>query len=145
MTINKHTLILGSLMFAGLVSCNADTDTESAVMDNATTEEVASPLQQPVPVPTPAAEVPAPTPALAINPAHGQPGHDCAVPVGAPLGGSAAAPTPAPTSITTAPPAPSPLGGPIPQFNANAANVNPAHGQPGHDCAVPVGAPLPSR
>ncbi len=134
-------------MFAGLVSCNADSNTESTIMDNTTTEEVASPVQQPTPtpIPAPATEVPAPTPALAINPAHGQPGHDCAIPVGAPLGGgSVATPTPAPASITTAPPAPSPLGGPIPKFNAN-ANLNPAHGQPGHDCAVPVGAPLPSR
>jgi hypothetical protein len=36
------------------------------------------------------------------------------------------------------------LGGPIPKFNAS-SNLNPAHGQPGHDCAVAVGAPLPTR
>lgn len=59
---------------------------------------------------------------LTVNPAHGQPGHDCAIPVGAPL-----------KSNTTA-------SGPAP--SAGGVLLNPAHGQPGHDCALPVGAPL---
>lgn len=51
-----------------------------------------------------------------VNPAHGQPYHDCSIAVGAPLVAK----------------------------EAPAANVklNPAHGQPGHRCDIAVGAPL---
>ncbi|MGV3640601.1 MAG: hypothetical protein ACO1NZ_08795, partial [Adhaeribacter sp.] len=109
-----------------------------------------------------------------LNPAHGQPGHNCAVPVGAPLPGAAAASQPVATSLstTTTPlpsagplatpgsasattPATAPVAGPIALPSQPAATpvaitgkaatgLNPAHGQPGHDCAVPVGAPLKS-
>ena len=88
-----------------------------------------------------------------LNPAHGQPGHDCAIPVGAPLKNSVAS-TPAPAKVTAqsipvetkavAAPAAATVAGP--NFNANPnAKINPAHGQPGHDCAVAVGAPLPVK
>lgn len=53
-----------------------------------------------------------------VNPEHGQPGHDCSVPVGAPLGNS--------------------------NQVSRSSEVNPPHGEPGHDCTVPVGAPLNS-
>ncbi len=69
----------------------------------------------------------------AINPAHGQSGHDCAIPVGAPLNGSAA--TPAQTINLN-------NNNSSPVKTSGTGAVNPAHGQPGHDCAVPVGAPL---
>ena len=78
--------------------------------------------------------------AAGLNPPHGQPGHDCAVAVGAPLNGSPApnmVPTSAPTmNFPTATPSPSqtPISG--------GQRLNPPHGQPGHDCAVQVGAPL---
>lgn len=80
-----------------------------------------------------------------INPAHGMPGHDCAVAVGAPLPakGAAAKATASPAaSISTPASAPAAT---TPNFGlpANLGKVNPAHGQPGHDCAVAVGAPLP--
>ena len=71
-----------------------------------------------------------------LNPAHGQPGHDCAIPVGAPLNGTASN-TPAPTSTT---PQQSTTVSPV-RINQT-PTVNPPHGEPGHDCAVPVGAPL---
>ncbi len=87
-----------------------------------------------------------------LNPAHGQPGHDCAIPVGAPLKGNvAAAPAASPAkaiaksiplespSLVTQAAAPAPI-----TTNPN-AKINPAHGQPGHDCAVAVGAPLPVK
>lgn len=78
--------------------------------------------------------------AAGLNPPHGQPGHDCAVAVGAPLNGSPApnmVPTSAPTmNFPTATPSPSqaPISG--------GQRLNPPHGEPGHDCAVQVGAPL---
>ena len=71
-----------------------------------------------------------------LNPAHGQPGHRCDIEVGAPL---SSAPTTtqqvqqaAPT--INAPTTPAPTNGTV--------KLNPAHGQPGHDCAIPVGQPL---
>ena len=80
-----------------------------------------------------------------LNPAHGEPGHDCAVAVGAPLGGSSAgtAPKPAATPKLNAPATinPTPVAAPS-QQGAVASGLNPAHGEPGHDCAIPVGAPL---
>lgn len=151
MRTQKSTLFIASLMLAGMVSCNADTsDKNDILIDNTSAPAVEQVAPEAV---TPSATTPAtvtvtPAPAssqnVRLNPAHGQPGHDCAVAVGAPLGGnSAAVQQVAPAAISTAP-VPNALGGPRPQFNANSGNLNPAHGQPGHDCAVAVGAPLPS-
>ena len=75
-----------------------------------------------------------------LNPPHGEPGHDCAIAVGAPLDGSGGQvqPSLAPT-----------VAQPAPQINTQAGapanGINPPHGQPGHDCAVAVGAPLPAK
>jgi hypothetical protein len=67
----------------------------------------------------------------ALNPAHGQPGHRCELPVGAPLTGNASTQTPTTSPVaTTQQAAPAGLA------------LNPAHGQPGHRCDLPVGAPL---
>jgi hypothetical protein len=87
--------------------------------------------------------------ATGMNPAHGQSGHRCDIPVGAPLNSPAAATAPAtpqqnkpvpaatvtttttPTVTTTAPTTPTPEG------------MNPPHGQENHRCDIAVGAPLP--
>ena len=80
-----------------------------------------------------------------LNPAHGQPGHRCEIAVGAPLS-SAPAATAQPKiqqSVTAAPAvvaAPTPAA-PIAPADPN-VKLNPAHGQPGHDCSIAVGAPL---
>lgn len=78
-----------------------------------------------------------------LNPPHGEPGHRCEIPVGAPLDGS---PAPGATSITIPPAgsAPSPAAMPITMpANTNTGMLNPPHGEPGHDCNVAVGSPLP--
>lgn len=98
---------------------------------------------------------PAAKPALAgMNPAHGQPNHRCDIAVGAPLNSpvtkpavqtatsaatpAAAAATPSVTQTQTVTPSkPKLLNDP-----AMKGKPNPAHGQPGHDCAVPVGQTL---
>lgn len=87
---------------------------------------------------------PAQSGTVALNPAHGQPGHRCDINVGAPLNSKPPAlPNANPaTTISTAPPA-----------NTNVQNaaqqtlpgMNPAHGQPGHRCDIAVGAPLNSK
>jgi hypothetical protein len=71
-----------------------------------------------------------------VNPAHGAPGHDCALPVGAPLN---AAQTTAPSAAENTVPT---TTNPTPTNTDTKAKLNPAHGMPGHDCAKPVGAPL---
>jgi hypothetical protein len=82
------------------------------------------------------------TPAAAgMNPEHGQPGHRCDIAVGAPLNSAPAAASAVSTTptFTTPPPTQTPAGAPP---AATAPGMNPPHGQPGHDCAVAVGAPL---
>ena len=81
-----------------------------------------------------------------VNPAHGQPGHRCDIAVGAPLPASSAPalntnPVPAPVINTPSPT--TPVTQPQPQAAATVASgLNPAHGQPGHRCDIPVGQPL---
>jgi hypothetical protein len=69
---------------------------------------------------------------LALNPAHGQPGHSCAIPVGAPLNGSGATTKGQNMNSNNASPVKASSG----------AGLNPAHGQPGHRCDIQVGDPL---
>lgn len=76
---------------------------------------------------------------VALNPAHGMPGHRCDIQVGAPLNSPAAPNLPMP-NLQPLPAQPvqtiQPTNGTV------APGTNPAHGQPGHDCSIPVGAPL---
>lgn len=92
--------------------------------------------------------------AKGMNPPHGQPGHRCDIPVGAPLNSPAAKTTTTSTAqsgtstqnFTVSPP---PAGNPVPALLSTEAGqtvaegMNPPHGQPGHRCDVAVGAPLP--
>ncbi len=74
-----------------------------------------------------------------LNPPHGEPGHRCEIPVGAPLDsdpGNAAGLIQQQMIQDHAPAQQTPSGG-------QNQRLNPPHGQPGHDCNVPVGAPLP--
>lgn len=79
-----------------------------------------------------------------MNPPHGQPGHRCDIPVGQPLSSKPAA---APQSIQNqiqVNPTPSPAQ--IASQNlamGEKPKINPAHGEPGHNCSVKVGDPLP--
>ncbi|WP_125719023.1 hypothetical protein [Flavobacterium ustbae] len=100
--------------------------------------------------------VPAKTP-KGMNPPHGQPGHRCDIPVGAPLN-SPPAKTTATTTTNTAqsgtvtqnfsvtPPASNPVPALLSTEGTEATvadGMNPPHGKPGHRCDIAVGAPLP--
>jgi hypothetical protein len=74
---------------------------------------------------------------VALNPAHGQPGHRCDISVGAPLNSAPANVNTGQPQPVTMPTAPSPA----PATGGTGAK-NPAHGQPGHRCDIAVGAPL---
>ena len=90
-----------------------------------------------------------------MNPSHGQPGHRCDIPVGAPLNSPVAKPvaaTPAQSGTTsktfTVTPPPATNANAVPALLSTEApkvaeGMNPAHGQPGHRCDIAVGAPLP--
>lgn len=79
---------------------------------------------------------------VALNPPHGQPGHRCDIQVGQPLP-TDNSPQKSPVINSTQK---SPVinnSGSVPVNNSNStAKVNPPHGQPGHKCEIPVGAPL---
>lgn len=74
----------------------------------------------------------------ALNPSHGEPGHRCDIPVGAPLDQA--------SSVNTAQQQKAATSSSVSPVRVNGASAtptkNPPHGQPGHDCAVPVGADL---
>lgn len=73
-----------------------------------------------------------------MNPAHGQPGHRCDIPVGQPLNSK---PAPAPQPVqSTAQNAPAPVTTAAP--TGEKPKLNPAHGEPWHNCAIKVGDPL---
>jgi hypothetical protein len=159
----KKYILLASFALLGLtISCTGDkkNDTEETTPAESTVEtadshdaSVAVEQQPMVGESQPVNAMPAEnnTSGARLNPAHGEPGHDCAVPVGSPLPAPGSTPatttapqqitatpgTPAPTSIMNAPPAGAPA-----TSGATAPGMNPPHGEPGHDCAIPVGSPL---
>ena len=71
-----------------------------------------------------------------VNPAHGLPGHRCDLPVGAPLTASAGSTQ---NSVQTSQPTSTSVS---PIRVDQTPQVNPPHGEPGHDCSIPVGSPL---
>lgn len=83
-----------------------------------------------------------------LNPAHGEPGHDCSIDVGKPLPGSGSAKTNPAVQVTSAT-APATntvveIPSPAQSTTGTKTGLNPAHGQPGHRCEIAVGAPLSS-
>ena len=94
--------------------------------------------------------------AAGMNPAHGQPGHRCDIPVGQPLSGQPAA-TPVSQTVNTGnsntiqiDPNSMSSGKVTIDNNSGkqiktAPGMNPPHGQPGHRCDIPVGQPLNSK
>ena len=79
----------------------------------------------------------------APNPAHGQPGHRCDIAVGAPLNSPAGnTAQPGVQQTVTAPPSVAAPSTPTAISTDPNVKLNPAHGQPGHDCSIAVGAPL---
>ena len=91
-----------------------------------------------------------------MNPSHGQPGHRCDIPVGAPLnsppGKGATTTTPATPgkayTVTSTPNKTTATNSGVPALLSTPAPVttapgmNPPHGQAGHRCDIAVGAPL---
>lgn len=115
------------------------TQTSQPVQVNAGQQQVVTTTATPVKV------------AKGMNPAHGQPGHRCDIPVGSPLNSPVAKQPVANTTqsgsvsqnFTVTPPANNAVPALLSTEEAVADGMNPAHGKPGHRCDIAVGAPLP--
>lgn len=138
MKVFYSALVLTSLMFT---SCKNELEPqESSVSATETPATVAQPA-----VGSSAVTQNLMTGTPKINPPHGQPGHRCDIPDGAPLPNTTAPATAMSTSaptqmtpqmVTSAPAVQAPV--------KTAKGMNPPHGQPGHRCDISVGAPLSS-
>ncbi|MCM0665129.1 hypothetical protein [Flavobacterium tyrosinilyticum] len=127
--------------------------TQQAQATQAQTVQV-NPTQQKMVTTTTAAPVKV---AKGMNPPHGQPGHRCDIPVGAPLNSAPAKTTKTTASntaqsgtvtqnFTVTPPASNPVPALLSTEGTEATvadGMNPPHGKPGHRCDIAVGAPLP--
>jgi len=97
------------------------------------------PAQKNIAPATVQAPVVTPAGASGLNPAHGQPGHRCDIPVGQPLNSKPS------TATTTTPAVSTPVATTPPKSDGLfEKGLNPAHGLPGHRCDIPVGKPLNS-
>lgn len=154
MSIHSQFLFLAASIALLSSSCSSDAE-------QGTAEEMA-PISSPQQVQgaasiDPATGLPAvpstsTTSSAGLNPPHGEPGHVCEIPVGAPLDGSAN-PSGSDGGINIAPPTGNatptfstmPAGSPVNAAPASGGSgrLNPAHGEPGHVCEIPVGQPLP--
>ncbi|WP_156180640.1 hypothetical protein [Rufibacter radiotolerans] len=139
----KNTLLVLAVSLFSLAGCSGPRDNKSnttapqGVSQPGATATPGTPQAQPWERPA----QPAASGATAgLNPPHGQPGHRCDIQVGAPLN-SAPATVPVITSGTPSAVPQAPVLPSAPPIST-AKGLNPPHGQPGHDCAVPVGAPL---
>ncbi len=168
LSLNSRIVLLSLFVFFNIVACSpAKNDS------NQTTKVPVLPQNQvqdnSINAQTPVSEIPETTTqqssevkstTVTINPPHGEPGHRCDIPVGAPLN-SAPATTPRQTISNPSPAAaPNLANNPTAPTNENAkrlnsaqpgsvaatpnsGRLNPPHGQPGHRCEIPVGSPLP--
>ncbi len=165
----KNTCLGLFIVIAFLYSCNSETKTDTVDGSDSTNINSSAPSTEPV-TQSPSdigtsADIPVNADhssatqnpvavAAGMNPAHGQPGHRCDISVGAPLSSAPSTPAVAPQgtgtplntqTISTAPTINSSPGAQPPASSApvsTAPGMNPPHGQPGHDCAIAVGAPL---
>ncbi|MBN8685496.1 MAG: hypothetical protein J0M10_00700 [Chitinophagales bacterium] len=123
------------------IACKEAEQETGPVPASAITTPVPAPAPVQAPVPSTQVEATGSKTGVALNPAHGQPGHRCEIPVGAPLDSKPSAPAintiQQPAAVST--PAPAPVN------TTTASGLNPAHGQPGHRCDIAVGAPLNSK
>jgi hypothetical protein len=134
--IKKISLLMTVFAMVMFISCKDEKSKKSSESDSTSTEVIQNNVEQ-----TNAGGE------IALNPPHGQPGHRCEIPVGAPLNGSSAdSPIIQAQPQTNQSPVIKSTGEvPINGSNTNTGTtgrVNPPHGQPGHRCEIPVGAPL---
>ena len=178
--------ILTATFIIAVASCQSDKESDEAANSSEATEQPAGEMTAPAPIESenpfgsdqqplqiqPLDDATAATgrsgsSQAGMNPEHGQPGHRCDIPVGAPLdsppqaqdaGGPQVTPIELSPDGSVPQTAPAQPGGARSIMDANGgaqqlapaqapgggatAGVNPPHGEPGHYCSIPVGAPL---
>ena len=82
--------------------------------------------------------------AAGLNPAHGQPGHRCEIPVGASLNSKPIIPV-SNSTVQSMPGTSSPVNNQTTLSKPVTSGINPEHGKPGHRCDIAVGAALNSK
>lgn len=127
-----------------------ETQSPSVSPTNPTQIQASDPVQQnnSVVKPTTVTTQPGTTNSAGLNPAHGEPGHRCDIPVGSPLNSKPAQQPVVNNSQVVQPPVIQQTGTttiPATGNTTTAPGMNPAHGQPGHRCDIAVGAPLNSK
>ncbi len=149
----QKSLLLLSFTALFITACNtqpANTYKPAPVIGNQGNASGDAPMmvpEQPIQSPQPAASMGN----TALNPEHGQPGHRCDIPVGSPLNAPIGNSNEITTQLNTAQDQTLPATQAAPTTERNnpapassgGKRLNPEHGQPGHDCAVAVGSPLP--
>ena len=151
----KHKFIIPLLLISFfLFRCSnapKEPDTEQMPVSNETTEEAAMMADDESDLTSgeeqSEAMQPAATTEVALNPAHGEPGHRCDIAVGAPLNSAPTQPATQEIKMENIKPVEmtKPAVSTDPQVPASvmtAPGMNPPHGEPGHDCSIPVGQPL---
>lgn len=141
---NLTAILFLFVLALSVISCNSKSEdakkiTEDTVKTTPTTETPSMNNQTPINITTSPQSGTA-TPA-GMNPPHGQPGHDCKIAVGSPLNSAAQNNSTPPIGTQN------PVMQTSPRVNATQVTppgMNPPHGQPGHDCKIPVGQPLNS-
>jgi hypothetical protein len=128
--------ILVSLFAFSLLACNAEPETTTKTTAVKWTPDMKLGTATSIPVSNQNFPSKNTISGASVNPAHGQPGHRCDLPVGASL---IAKKNPvASPKITTTP-------NPQPPTKNITGKLNPAHGQPNHRCDIAVGASLDSK
>lgn len=151
----KIALIISSIAICTLISCGSQDDVnvtgtpESQVSATPALGTEANAAASDA-VATTSDAVATPTATVALNPAHGKPGHRCEIAVGAPLDGSSPAASASSVATMSTPATKAPVNIPLNLKGLTnvgqpgGAGLNPEHGKPGHRCDVAVGAPLNS-
>ena len=155
MSLKKAFFTIAALTSILLISCGGEDEspTTIALPDASTVPLVSSPDSQTAL--TNSGLSPTGNAGVALNPAHGQPGHRCEIAVGAPLNSlpnAAASPLITPPASTTIAPASTTIApistASVPALtptNTATLKFNPKHGEPGHRCELAVGAPLDGK
>lgn len=136
-------LLAGTIATMGLSSCSSDNATDKLRAGDALVDSLLGDIDA---APRTSAGGDA-----RLNPPHGEPGHRCEIPVGAPLDSEPGDYVEPNLSVTPTlePPAPK-MEMPVqPEYDQSlspaemlAQGLNPPHGEAGHKCEIPVGAPL---
>ncbi|MCP9752914.1 hypothetical protein [Ferruginibacter sp. HRS2-29] len=148
-----------AIVLFSLIACNSNqpdqdpsirvapstTKTDSVGQQTSTANPAIAPVQ-PATAPTQVQTVQTAPTTAGLNPAHGQPNHRCDIAVGAPLSTPIQTGAQPQQTIQQVPAGvkPSVSTGATPTAipNGSTAKLNPPHGEPGHDCKIPVGQPL---